>query len=210
MLIIFCPKISFFDMNDFHWKNEKPENVIRSASWHPSLTIFIFFFLLGIPFTFCLSYSRLLHLHLSHIFTKSPIFLLLPTSSRAVPSTGTGGALASAVQNACAGALLSVEVTSGPWGTPCPGLRAYDYALSTFTSMKPTGWGGPRCLSVSMRAMGRSSRWICELLAVSSEALQEVTPQVLLHQWQHGHVWLPFPLGAPGVNSLIWTVTVLS
>lgn len=117
MLIIFCPEISFFGMNDFHWKNGKPENVIRSASWHPSLTIFIFFFLLGIPFTFCLSYSCLLYLHLSHIFTKSPICLLLPTSSHNVPSTGTGGTFASAVQNAYAGALLSVEVTSGPWGT---------------------------------------------------------------------------------------------
>lgn len=44
-------------MNNFYWKNEKPENVIRSASWHPLSTTFIFFFLLSIPFAFCLSHS---------------------------------------------------------------------------------------------------------------------------------------------------------
>jgi len=106
------------------------------------------------------------------------------------------------VRNAGAGALLSMEVTAGPWGT-----TSWVTNLRLLKSMKPTGWAGPQCPRASLRAEGQTRWWACELLAVSTDALQEVTlrlPQLHkeLYQWQRGHGRLPFPLGAPGVNGL--------
>jgi len=83
MLITSCPEISYFGVNNFYWKKEKPGSVIRSASWHPSSTIFLFFFLLSNPFAFC--HPRSPPSTPSHTSTRWPICPLLLASSHAVP-----------------------------------------------------------------------------------------------------------------------------
>lgn len=147
-----------------------------------------------------------LQLHLSHLFTKWPSARCSPPAPTPCHAQGLGA------RSHLLCKMLGLEhccLWRSPLhlGVPCPGLQAHDYALHALMSMKSTGWAGPQCPNVSVRAMGQISRWICEPLAVSIHALQEVTLQVLqlqeeLYQWQHGHIWLPFALNAHRVNGL--------